>query len=192
MDIPILNVILQHTVLAVVPGVIGATVGIFFGQTLHNRLMSSNDPSQSSGFVFWFPWRGLSVALLVFILFNVYPVLWFGLGSLAAAMMVFLASVTLATTITFSIEPGNQAVTWSSDRMLSTARTVVVSAVGFAVFGSDFGSATAGTLIREGFLQSNIEFLWLGYGIVAAIAVSVDLVSAVVAKLLSRSNSRRT
>jgi hypothetical protein len=191
MDIPILNVILQHTVLAVVPGVIGAIIGIFFGQTLRNRLMSSNNPLQSSGFVFWFPWRGLSVALLVFILFNMYPVIWFGLGSLAAATMVFLASVTLATTITFSIELGNQAVARSSDRILSTARTVVVSAIGFAVFGSDFGFVTAGTLIREGFLQSNIEFLCMGYGIVATIALPVDLLSAVVAKLLSRSNNWR-
>jgi ABC-type proline/glycine betaine transport system permease subunit len=179
MDNLFLQSLFQHAALSLVPGAVGAILGVSLARLILSRAPGSK-LVQSLGFAYWIPWRGLLVALFVFLLPNVFPVIWLGPGSLAAGVIIFLATFLLSLTILVHFSrllEGDQSPRF---RSLSAFRTALTAAVGLGVIGRDYGAGGAGVLIQHGIQVFEYQLMWLGYGIVAVLAVLTDFVVALI------------
>ena len=182
MDNLFLDSFVQHAVLSLVPGAFGALLGVVLAQFILKRTLGRESGSRH-GAAYWIPWRGLLVALFVFLLPNVFLVTWLGLGSLAASLTIFLTALLLALTMFIHLSGASERDQSPGFRSFSSLRTALTAAVGLGVIGNYFGVGGAGFLIQHGIQALEYQQMWLGYAIVAVLAILTDLVLALLGRM---------
>jgi hypothetical protein len=177
MDNLFLHSFVQHAVLSLVPGAAGALLGVALARFILKRT-SGSERGPRFGVAYWVPWRGVLVALFVFLLPNAFLVPWLGLGSLAAGLNIFIATLLLALTMLIHLSGFSEGNQTPRIRSLSVFRTALTAAVGLGVVGNFYGAGGAGVLIKHGIQALEYQQLWLGYAIVVTLAILADLVVA--------------
>lgn len=167
----------QHVILSLLPGALGALLGIALARLFINTTSDSRT-GKIFGAAYWVPWRGVLVALFLFLLPNAFIIKWLGLGSLSAGFNVFLSTFLLALTIHIYLQSLSEKIQTPELRSFSVFRTALTVAVGFGVIGNFFGAGGAGVLIQRGILTLNTQQMWLGYAVVFVLAILTDLLVA--------------
>ncbi len=167
-------VFVQHLLLSLVPWLVGLAVGggLGYGCALVARALFSNRPALRRPLML-LPWRTVAVTLPL--LSPLIPVL-LGLGRLAGAaivgLFVFLFAFPLAVvTLLEHRYPSPLAV-----RLIAQARTLGTASVAVAaVMTRVAGSGGAGALILEGIQLLDYYAVFMGFSVVALLALMVDL-----------------
>lgn len=167
---------LRHLLISLLPGSLGAILGIFISRYSF-KYLSPKPNNKNESFSFWIPWRGFIVTIFVFLLPNVYSVIWFGLGINAALFSIFISSMVFTIALYFyvySITPKDFSIQRFS---ISIFRTALVASIGFGVTGHYYGAGGAGVLVNHGLRNLEFRLMWSGYGIIAILAIMTDLLT---------------
>jgi hypothetical protein len=165
--------LLDHALISLVPGTLGALVGIGLARLI-NKLLLSRPKMPAVGAANWIPWRGFLVALLVFLLTNAFPAIWLGIGVFAAGLTILIATIVFSFAIAACADR-NSLRDYPTRRYISAFRTALAASVGFGMFGAFYGAGGAGFLIQRGSNLLEYDLLWKGYGVVAVLAILADL-----------------
>jgi len=174
---------IQHLLISLVPGSLGVGLGIFISRYSFKQL-SPKPKNINKSASFWIPWRGLIVTLFVFLLPNVYSVIWFGLGTNTALFSIFISSMVFTIAL-YSYVYSIILKEYSIQRIsISIFRTALVISIGFGVTGHFYGAGGAGLFIDRGLQNLEYELMWTGYGIIAILAIMTDLATGLFSWLL--------
>ena len=174
---------LQHLLISLLPGSLGAILGIFLSEYGRKYLLPKpNNMNESFGS--WIPWRGFIVTLFVFLLPNVYPAIWFGLGTKAANFSVFISSMVFTIAL-YSFAYSITVKELSTQRFsISIFRTALVTSIGLGITGQFYGAGGVGVLVNQGLRNLDYGLMWTGYGIIAILAITTDLLTGLFSWLL--------
>lgn len=173
-EINFFRTLFQHALISFLPGTVGALLGISLAQLGYTYLLPAPDRTNIRA-SYWIPWRGIFIAFLVFLLPNVYSLLWFGTGRLSASFPVFIATLVFAFVVssaTYYFTFGNCS---AKRRFISTLRTVCAASIGLGMIGNVYGAGGASVIISQGIATLDNEQMWTGYVVIAVLAILVDV-----------------
>jgi ABC-type proline/glycine betaine transport system permease subunit len=180
------DALIEHLWISIVPWLVGGSLGggLGYGVALVVREFNNTRPGYL-GIIALFPWRALAFTLAAIGVFNPYAIQLFGPGELAGSisvgLLVFIVALPFSTStiLQYWYPPG------PGERLISLARSLGVGAVIIAVLVTVMGAGGAGSLIWTGMREYDYDRFWAGYGLVAILALFLDVLLGAVQMLVT-------
>ena len=170
------TILLEHLTISLLPWLpgtlMGGSLGYILARLFHRILIKKPN---LENFYFFLPWRTAAILLAVMAIFTPYPFIFIGPGPKAAIASMFFLVFVLATAYTASAYLDYWLRSSPAARVFGMSRTLGIVSVVVAILSGFSGAGGAWSLIWIGMREYDYTRMWVGYAIVAGLALILDL-----------------